>query len=140
MGFRLYGWLGDILKASVLKSWTDDWIYGVSWAFFALPTFIMILSLGLHLDRLAKEQDRIPPEVRKYAGGFVAVFKYLILCGLWIGYMNGSTLMTEGEMVAFRKAALVTQIRNMDMPAAIMVRIAAPPPLADKFIKNMNKS
>jgi hypothetical protein len=139
MGYRLYGPLGDVLKASVLKSWTDDWIYGVSWVFFALPTFVLILSLGLHLDRLAKEQDRVPPEVRKYAGGFVAIFKYLILLGIWVGFMNGSTLMTEGELAAFRKASMVTQIRNMDGPAIIMVRIAAPPAQAKKFIDNMNK-
>jgi len=139
MGFRFYGWLGDALKASFLRSWTDDWIYLVSWIFFAIPTFLMILSAGLHFDRVTKEQDRIPPEVRKYAGGCVALVKYVVMLGIWIGFMNGSTLMTDGELAQFRKAGMVSMMRGMDSLGVMMVRIAAPPAMADKFVKNMNK-
>ena len=139
VGFRLYGWLGDALKSSFLRSWSDEWIYGVSWVFFALPTFIMILSAGLHVDRITKEQDRIPPEVRKYAGGFVALFKYVVMLGIWIGFMNGSTLMTDGELAQFRKAGMVTMMRTMNSVGVVMVRISAPQVMADKYIKNMNR-
>ena len=139
LGFRLYRWLGGALYASFLKGWGEDWVYAFAFFFFFVPTFVVLLSLGLHLDRITKEQDRFPPELRKYGGGFVAVCKYIVLSGLWIGFMNGSTLMTDGELAYFRKAGVVTAMRNMNPPGVIMVRIAAPPDLANKFIKNMNK-
>ena len=140
MGYRLYRWLGGALHASFLKGWGEDWVYGFAFLFFALPTFILILSLGLHLDRVTKEQDRLPPELRKYGGGLVAVVKYVVLSGLWVGFMNGSTLMTDSELGTFRKAGVVSAMRNMNGLGVIMVRIAAPSDIADKFIKNMNKT
>ena len=140
LGFRLYRWLGAALHSSFLKGWSEDWVNGFAFLFFALPTFILILSLGLHIDRVTKEQDRLPPEIRKYGGVVVAAIKYVIVAGLWIGFMNGSTLMTDSELVGFRKAGVVSAMRNMNGLGVIMVRIAAPTDLADKFIKNMNRT
>ena len=139
-GYRCYEWLGTALKGSFLRGWSDSWIYGFSWLFFALPTFILFLSLGLHLDRVTKEQDRIPPEVRKYAGGAVALLKYIVLSGIWIGYMNVSDLMTPGETAQFRRASIVTALRNMNPAGVMMIRIAAPPDKAAKFIEAMNRT
>jgi hypothetical protein len=140
VGFRLYRAVGGFIKGiSVFSSWSPSWLNGTVFFLLAGPTFLAILTGVLHVDRLAKEQERIPSEVRKYGGAFVAIFKSFSVASLFIGLMACSGLMTESETATFRNAGVVKIVKGFSGPTQLLVRLAAPSDIASYFIGQMTK-
>ena len=139
VAFRGYRPLAKALKAGVLAGWSKGAIEWLTFLFFLVPALVGILSLGLHLDRITKEQDRLPPEVRTYGGGVVAFAKYIVLMCIFVGWMPTTGGLSAPDAADFRKGAMVNVMRNLNAPAAGVVRVVAPSDMADKFINEMNK-
>lgn len=139
VGFRIFRGLGGALKGSLLSKWDTWWVNECSFYVLFLPTFILLITAVLQLDRVTKEQDRIPPEIRKYGGGFIGTFKTLTVACLFIGWMGGSGLMTEAETKGFHNAGFVRMIKGFSAPTQILVRLACPNDIADRFIAVMTR-
>lgn len=140
VGFRLFRAVGGFIKGiSVFSTWSASWLNGTVFLLLAGPTFIAILTGVLHLDRITKEQDRIPPELRKYGGGFVAIFKSFSVASLFIGLMACSGLMTESETTTFRNASVVKIVKSFSGPTQLLVRLACPSDIASYFVGQMTK-
>jgi len=139
LAFRAYRPLAKALKAGFLHGWTQSWVDWFSFLFFLVPSLILILTVGLHFDRLSREQERIPEEIRKFGGLAVAVVKYIVLSCLFVGWFPTTGGLTTADARDFRNAMMVNLMRHLNPPAAGVVRVVAPTDLADKFIEEMNK-
>lgn len=128
-GFRPFG----SFIHRMIKGWPEPTAQNIAFWFLLLFFGIMILSLGLHIDRAAREQDRVPPEVRNYGGLAVAFVKCLIISSLLCAYLPYSDGITASERSAVRKATSSTILKGLSAPIGVLVNIIAPDDIAQKY-------
>lgn len=138
---RVQAPLANTLNSGVLKAWGESWVWGFSFFIVFLPIAVAILTSGFHLDRVTKEQERIPREVSETGGLLIALPKYLILLCLFVAWFNQSWINLDRERGSLRRAPLVQLVRGLNPLAKPFVWLALPTERAKPFIeKGMNKN
>lgn len=128
-GFRPFG----AFIHRMIKGWPEPTAANIGFWFLLLFFGIMILSAGLHIDRAAREQDRVPPEVRKYGGLAVAFVKCLVIASLLCAYLPYSDGLTVAEKNAVHKAGSSQMLRGLSAPIGVLVNVIAPDDIAQKY-------
>src|SRR5882757_8232619 len=68
LSYRLYRPIGSAMHASIFNGWTESATFNCAfWMLFA-PTALVLLSIGLHLDRVSKEEQRFPEDLSHWSG------------------------------------------------------------------------
>lgn len=128
-GFRPFG--GFIHR--MIKGWPEPVAQKIAFWFLLLFFGIMILSAGLHIDRATREQDRIPPEIRKYGGLSVAFVKCLVIASLLCAYLPYSDGLTSAEKSGVRKAGSSQVLKSLAAPIGVLVTVIAPDDIAQQY-------
>jgi hypothetical protein len=124
----------------LIKGWPVEYCERAGFWFLLLFFGIMILSLGLHIDRATREYDRIPPEVRNYGGAFSAFFKTLVICSLLCAYLPYSDGLAAAEKTALRRSTAATTLKALGPPVGVLVGIVTPEDIANKYRKAISST
>lgn len=128
-GFRAFG--GFIHR--MIPGWPAPTCESVAFWFLLLFFGVMILSAGLHIDRVTREYDRIPPEVRNYGGMSVAFVKCLVIASLLCAYLPYSDGITTAERSGVKASASAKTLRGLSAPIGTLVSVIAPADIAQKY-------
>jgi hypothetical protein len=134
---RSYRIVAGAMRSAVLKGWDKDASEMVFFWLIFLPLCIVVITMGLHLDRVTREEDRIPEQIRNAGGGLVAFFKSLVLGCLLVAWLPTTHMLADSEKADFRHAAGTNIMRGLDGPVSGLIELAAPSDLAQPFIKQM---
>lgn len=134
VAFRGFRPLGEFLNR-MIKAWPLENCETIAFWFLLLFVGLAILTAGLHLDRQTREFDRIPPEIRNYGGGFVALSKSLTIACLVAVLLPYASGLTMAEAKSARRSAGATAMRALGTPVGVLVGIVCPSDLAEKWRK-----
>jgi len=132
IAFRGFRPLGSFLHR-LIKGWPQDTCESVGFWFLLLFFGVMVLSLGLHVDRATREFDRIPKTVRDYGGAIFAFFKCLVVSSLLCAYLPYSDGLAAAEKKALRNSTASTVLKGLRAPIGVLVRVIAPEDIAKKY-------
>lgn len=128
-GFRPFG----AFIHRMIPGWPEPTAQSIGFWFLLLFFGIMVLSLGLHIDRAARENDNLPPEVRNYGGTVVAFVKCVIIASLLCAYLPYSDGLTNSERQGVRRAMSSVALRGLSAPVGVIVSLVTPADIAQKF-------
>ncbi|MBI3925097.1 MAG: CvpA family protein [Armatimonadetes bacterium] len=130
---RLYGPFGAALKSSILTAFSDPWAYGMAFFMIWIPVALILFTLGLHVDRVTKDEERIPQVVREWGGLAVALGKSVMLGCLFLGFLGMTPQLTVRDRTSFRTAPVVQAFRNFTPIFYPLVDMMAPQSTARRF-------
>ena len=137
IAMRLCRPLGNALHGGPFAGWTESATYKLAFWIVFFPLFLGILSLGLHLDRVSKEQERIPEQMRAYPGLILAFVKAMTLASLFVTWVATSGTLTPTETREFHKSPMVNFVRAANPLVMGLVYVACPSDMAARFDKMM---
>jgi len=139
IGMRGCRVIGDALHNGPFAGWSVTATYKLAFWLLFIPVGIILLSLGLHLDRVTREQERFPEAVRSYVGLVLAFVKAMVLASLFVVWVPNSNTLTPAETRSFHKAPMVNFVRAANPLVRALVAVACPSDLAAKFEKLMQQ-
>ena len=128
-GFRPFG----SFIHRMIPGWPEPTAQSIGFWFLMIFFGIMILSLGLHIDRAAREDDRLPVEIRDYGGTVVAFVKCLIIASLLCAYLPYSDGLTNSERQGVRRAMSSGILRGLSAPIGVLVSLVTPADISQKY-------
>lgn len=134
---RLCRVLGGALHNGPFHGWSESATYKLAFWLLFIPAALGILSLGLHLDRITREQERFPEAVRNYVGVVLAFVKAMVLASLFVVWVPSSDTLTPAETRNFHRSPMVNFVRAANPLVRALVSVACPSDLAAKFEKQM---
>lgn len=140
LSLRLYSPLGDFLLGNILSAFTETWAYGIAFFLLWVPSALAIFCLGLHLDRITKDHDRIPKPVREWCGVLAGFGKSVLLGCLLIGLFAQTSFVGKRDLVAFRTAPVVQIFRGIGPAFQPVVTVMAPPAMARRYALALEKN
>jgi uncharacterized membrane protein required for colicin V production len=135
---RIYRPIATGLRGAILKGWSQDATQGLVFWFFLIPLGLIAFTVGLHLDRVTRENERIPEQIRNVGGAIVGFLKSLALGCLLVAWIPTTSMLADTEKQEFHDAAGAATMRGLNGPISGLVRLAAPKDMADRFIKQMH--
>lgn len=135
LALRLYRPLGEWFHSGFFSGWSEEWCLRLAFMFLWVPLVIGLMSLGFHVDRVTKENERLPEAVQEYGGGMLAIVKSIILAVMFVAWLNQSDMMLERERPAFRRAPVVQLVRGLNSLVKPVVYLVYPTDMARDFIK-----
>lgn len=137
---RLYDPLGKAIN-SMLTAWNDKFCANFAFFLVLIPVAITLLTIGFNLDRVTREEERIPKEVSSWAGLLIGIAKTLMWMVLFTAWLNQSDVMLQKERPGFARSKVVQMVRGMNNIFAPVVFVLQPSDAARKFVdKGMKKN
>ena len=137
LGMRGCRIIGTALHNGPFAGWSESATFKLAFWMIFIPVALGLLSLGLHLDRVTREQERFPEAVRNYVGVVLAFFKSMVLASLIVVWIPNSNTMTPVETRSFHRAPMVNFVRLANPMVTALVYVTCPSDLAAKFGKMM---
>ncbi|MEW6278982.1 MAG: CvpA family protein [Candidatus Eremiobacterota bacterium] len=121
----------------MVQGWTE-WADGVVFWFGFLLTFtpaaVVLLLLGMHLDRVTRDGHKIPDDILNWLGAIFAFFKAFLVCWLVLMLLKASPLYTTSAPQEFRYAPVINFVESTGGKAGIMMFDAMAPDKARKLV------
>ncbi len=133
IALRGYEGLGFFLKNTILFAYTQEGANIIAFILLLVPSGLAVIACGLHLDRLAKERDRIPKDVRRWGGMATGFLKSILFGCLFVGLFAQTPYITSSDRVAFRKAPVVQRFRTIAPMFQPLVNIMASSKVAQRY-------
>lgn len=137
LGMRLCRPIGTALHNGPFNGWSEAATFKLAFWLIFIPTALGLLSLGLHIDRVTREQERFPEAVRNYVGLVLAFVKSMVLASLFVVWVPNSDTLTPAETREFHRSPMVNFVRAANPLVRALVAVACPSDLAAKFEKQM---
>ncbi len=110
VGVIVYAPLGKMID-----QWTEWGIGPSQWlAFFLVgcPVAVSLLILGMHLDRISRDDKKIPDAIMAYGGLLLSIFKSLFVLWLALMLLKASPLYSKTTREEFANAPVVNFIED----------------------------
>lgn len=135
VSFRMYGPFASYLHENWFTGWSIGFLNKLCLFGFYGGVFITIFSLGLTLERRAKEEKIVDKTVDRQIGAVLGLFKGIWLVCLLLGLFFFLELAHERQAKQVRKGPIVSMFLSARPLVTPTVYIMAPSDLAKEYIR-----